>query len=461
LKNLTTGNPTRLMLRFALPLIIGGVLQQAYQITDGIVVGRVLGPTGLAAVGSVGSLLFLLVGFGWGSTAGLAIPVSKAFGADDLPKTRTMIAAGAYVSAAIVALVSFIGLAFGRPILRLMAIPDYLLHDAATYMQILVSGALLSVAFAYLSAILRAVGDSKTPLYFGIASQFLNAGLTIWFVAGLHLEIVGAAASTLLAQAVSLTICLVYVGRKMPQLIPSRGEWSAGWRSMTSAARTGLPMGLQTCSIAIGVVILQAAVNTLGGEAMAAYATVGRIEGIVISPLHAFNVATVTFVAQNRGAKQWLRIRQTVTRVAGIVALLALALGTMQFIWARYLVGVFLHASVGAPVEMAVTYLQFTAWTFAILGLKFVVRGAVQGMGNSLIPTISTVAELVVRALLAFWLVGRFGLTGIAFAAPLAWGAGASINIVTWLRLRTNLLTKLRAVATAGATNPDEYVAVA
>jgi putative MATE family efflux protein len=442
LKNLTTGNPTRLMLRFTLPLIVGGILHQAYAITDAAVVGRVLGPEALAAVGSVGALLFLLQGFGWGTTNGLAIPVSKAFGSGDLSETRKMVAAGAYVAVVVAAIISFIGLVFGRAILNLIAIPDYLINDSALYLRILITGSAFTTTFAYLSAVIRAVGDSKTPVYFGIASQLLNAGLTIWFVVGMQWGIPGAASSTVIAQLLSLTICLTYASKRIKDIIPNRAEWRAGLSHATKSARTGLPMGLQTCSIAIGTVILQAAVNTLGGEAMAAYASAGRIEGITIAPLHAFNVATVTFVAQNRGAKHWLRIRQTVTKAAGIVGALALTLGTMQFIFARPLVGIFLPAGAGAPIQMAVDYVRITAWAFIILGLKFVIRGAVQGMGNSTIPTISTFLELVVRAALAFWLVNQFGLLGIAVAAPLAWCAGAGLNIVTWFKMRRTLLTR-------------------
>jgi len=457
LKNLTTGSPTRVLLRFTLPLIIGGLLQQAYQITDAIVVGRVLGPLGLAAIGSVGSLIFLLKGFGWGSTAGLAIPVAKAFGADDLSETRRMIAGGAFVAFAIGMVVSLIGLILGRPILQLMALPHYLLDNAATYLQILIAGSLLSVTFAFLGSIIRAVGDSKTPLYFGIASQILNAGLTIWFVAFLNLGIVGAATSTLIAQAISLTLALRYFTWKMPQLIPSKAEWQAGFRAVTIPARTGLPMGLQTCGIAIGVVILQAAVNTLGSDAMAAYAAIGRVEGIAISPLHAFNAAMVTFVAQNRGAEKWLRIRHTVNRAVVVICLVAVALGSIQFLFTRALVGAFLPASVGAPFELAVGYLQLTAFMFAILGLKFIIRGAVQGMGNSAVPTASTFVELTVRAVLAFWLVNRFGLAGIAIASPLAWTAGMSLNLTAWVKLRRSLLQKHKAQLTlTGGSLPTQ-----
>lgn len=445
LKNLTIGSPTKLLLTFTAPLLIGSLMQQAYQITDAAVVGRVLGVNGLAAIGAVGALIFLLIGFAWGSTAGLAIPVSKAFGADDLPQTRRMIAAGTYTALAISVVITAVGLVFGPQLLVLLGTPAHLLPDASAYLQITAGGAVLTVALSYLSAVVRGVGDAKTPLFFGVGAGALNAILVVVFVAFLHLGIPGAAATTVIAQAVTVAVALGYLARRMPQLVPNRAEWRAGWHDIAVPARTGVPMGLQTCAIALGVVVLQSAVNTLGSDAMAAYAAVGRIEGIIIAPLHAFNIAVVTFVAQNRGAEQWLRVRHSVTRAAFVVGSMALAMGAVQFALARPMVRVFLHAGAGAPVDLAVTYLRITAGLFALLGLKFVFRGAVQGMGASAVPTASTVLELVVRASVAFWLVNRFGLTGIALASPLAWMAGFGLNFASWQRWRRELLRRARS----------------
>ncbi|MDR2703100.1 MAG: MATE family efflux transporter [Cellulomonadaceae bacterium] len=447
MKNLTTGSPTRLLLTFTLPLLIGGLLQQAYQMTDAAIIGRVLGTDGLAAVGSVGALLFLLIGFSWGSTAGLAVPVSKAFGAGNLKETKTMIAAGAYVALGIAAIITVVGLVFGRPLLNLLGTPAYLVPDAAAYLQIIAGGSILAVTFGYVGAIMRAVGDTKTPLKFGIASGLLNALITFVVVARLGLGIPGAAAATLVAQTCSLTAFLLFLKAKQPQLFPSKAEWRAGIKASKESARMGLPMGLQSCAIAIGSVVLQAAVNGLGSEAIAAYTSAGRVEGIIIAPLHAFNVGVVTFVAQNRGAEQWRRIRHAVARIAVVVGGVAVALGAVQFVFARPLVGVFLHTDVGGPITLAVDYLRLTAFLFVLLGFKFVIRGAVQGMGNAAIPLASTIVELGIRTIVAFALVSALGLTGVALAAPLAWCGGLSVNVVAWLRTRKTLIRREQEAA--------------
>lgn len=440
MKNLTTGSPTKLLLGFTVPLLIGALFQQLYQITDTAVVGRVIGVDGLAAVGAVGSLIFLLLGFGWGSTAGLAIPVSKAFGAGDLAETRRTIAAGAVVTTLIGLFITAVGFTLGRPILHLMGTPDYLIDPASGYLHILVGGAWLATMLGYLYAVLRAVGDAKNPLYFGTASQLLNAGLSLLLVAQLGLGISGAAVGTLLAQGAVMIVFCTFLARRYRDLIPSRQDWRDGLTMLWVPARTGLPMGLQTSAIAIGVVIMQGAVNSLGSDSMAAYAASGRIEGIVIAPLHAFNMAVVTFVAQNRGAEQWARIRRAVSRASLVAGGIAVGLGAIQFFFAPAMVGIFLPAGSGAPIDIAITYLRITAGLFTLLGLKFVMRGAVQGMGNSATPTASTLIELGVRSAVAFGLVSTFGMTAIALASPLAWVAGFGLNFIVWRRLRAKML---------------------
>jgi Na+-driven multidrug efflux pump len=197
----------------------------------------------------------------------------------------------------------------------------------------------------------------------------------------------------------------------------------------------------------LGGLVLQGAVNSLGADAMAAYATAGRIESIVISPMFAFNVAVVTFTAQNRGAEQWNRIRRAVLISSGIVSSIGIVLGTIQFAAAPFLVGIFIPAESTIPAALAISYIRITAWLMAIQGMKFVLRGAVQGMGNSTVPTISTFVELVVRAVVAFALVGIHGLPGIAWAAPTAWVVAVAMNAAMWLRLRSEMLTKERADA--------------
>ncbi|MCL1800242.1 MAG: MATE family efflux transporter [Promicromonosporaceae bacterium] len=452
---MTTGSPTRLLIAFTLPILLGSLFQQLYSLTDAAVVGQILGPNALAAVGSVGSIIFLMFGFGWGTSAGLAIPIAKAFGANDLPGTRRAIAAGAYVTLGIAIVVTSIGLFGGQPLLRLMGTPEYLLPDAAAYLRIMSSGAVLATTFAFLGATVRAVGDTKTPLKFAMLSQLLNIALVVWFVAGLDLGVPGAAASTLIAQGITLVTVLWYWRRNFAELIPSRAEWRAGWSDAGASARLGIPMGLQSCAIAIGTVVLQAAVNGLGSESMAAFTAATRVEGIIIAPLHAFNMAVVTFVAQNRGAEQWHRIRHTVKRAVFLVAGVALSLGAFQFAFAPVLVRLFLTDDAAAQAAVATSYLRITAGLFVLLGLKFVVRGAVQGMGNTVIPLVSTLAELGVRIAATATLVAWLGMTGVAFASPLAWMAGLSINVVVWWRMRTRLPQVAGGKAPAPGQTPE------
>lgn len=211
MQNLTVGPPTRLILAFTVPLLVGNVFQQIYVFTDAAVVGRLLGLEALAAVGASGSLMFLLIGFSWGASAGLAIPVAKAFGAGDMRGVRRYVAAGAYISAAIAAIVTAVGVIFAKDLLALLNTPAEIIDMSATYLAVTFAGASVTVAFNFLSATIRALGDSKTPLYFLMASSVLNALLVALLVGVFHWGVAGAAGATILAQGAAVAACLALV----------------------------------------------------------------------------------------------------------------------------------------------------------------------------------------------------------------------------------------------------------
>ena len=415
--------------------MLGSVLGQLAQITDAAVVGRVLGPEGLAAVGSVTSLLFFLNGFGFGAANGLAIPIAKAFGAGDLRETRRQIAAGAYIAVAIALFISVLGVGFALPILRLQGLPEYLVPNAALYLRIITGGALFTIGHAYTSAVFRAVGDTKTPMKFDLAAQFINVALTVLFVVFLNFGIPGAAYTTLISVTVTLLAAVIYFKKRLPELVPSRAEWRSGLSAVKEPAQLAFPMGLQNCAVALGVVVIQGAVNSLGGDAIAAYAAVSRIVALIVSPLSAINLAVVTFVAQNRGAELWQRIRHTINRALIISTATALVSGAILFIFARPLVGVFIADTSSLAANLAVGYLHLSAGLFFISGVKFVMRGAVQGMGNTVIPLVSTVLELVVRISVAVFMVRLLGLPAVALGTPIAWAVGFVVNLAVWVRM--------------------------
>ena len=443
--NLTVGPPTRLILAFTVPLLIGNLFQQLYTFTDAAVVGRLLGLDALAAVGASGSLLFLLVGFSWGASAGLAIPVSRAFGAGDMAGVRRYTAAGAYASAGIAAVITGVGVVFARDLLTLLNTPAEIIDGSTAFLTVSFAGAVVTVAFNFLSATIRALGDSRTPLYFLIAASMLNAVLSVLLVGAFGWGVSGAAAATVFAQLASVVACLVLISRKMPTLHLTREDWAAGRRAMAETLRTGLPMGFQMSVIAVGALVLQFAVNGLGAVSVAAFTAAMRVDAIAVAPLNSFGIAMVTFTAQNRGARQWRRIRIGTFRTSMVAGGVAVALGLAMVLFAQQIVGLVIGDADGRVLDMARTYFLVNGGLYAALAALFVLRAVVQGMGMSTVPTIAGALELVARAAAGVFLVRSFGFVGVAWAAPLAWFAALLPVGIAWARQRRVLLDLERA----------------
>ncbi len=460
MRNLTIGPPMRLILAFTLPLLIGNIFQQVYVFTDAAVVGRLLGLEALAAVGASGSLTFLLIGFSWGASAGLAIPVARAFGAGDMRGVRRYVAAGAYVSVGMAVLVTTLGVVFARDLLELLNTPPEIIDQSTTFLGVTFAGASVTVAFNFLSATIRALGDSKTPLYFLIAASVLNAALVVALVGGLGWGVGGAAGATILAQAVAVAACMLLVLRRMPALHLTREDWAAGLHAMREPLRTGLPMGFQMSVIAIGTLVLQVAVNGLGATAVGAFTAAMRVDQLAVAPLNSFGVAMVTFVAQNRGAREWLRIRVGTFRTSMVSAGVGLVLGVLLIAFSQPIVGLFVGPDEPEVMEMARTFFLVCGGLYPVLAWLFVLRSVVQGLGLSTVPTIAGVAELVMRAAAALLLVGHVGFLGVAWAAPLAW-IGALIPVaLSWFRQRRRLIERELADAAAQVERTDRVTAV-
>ena len=447
MQNLTSGSPTRLIVKFTLPLLVGNVFQQVYVFTDTAIVGRFLGLESLAAVGASGSLIFLLLGFSWGASAGLAIPVAKAFGANDLAAMRRAVAAGAYLALMIAAVITAVGTLFAHDLLRLLNTPPEIIDQSATYLAVTFAGAGAIVAFNFLAATIRALGDSKTPLYFLIASSVVNAALVAVLVGWFNTGVGGAAAATIVAQSAAVVGCIALIVKRMPQLRLTRADWAAGLspRAIGEPARNGLPMGFQMSVIAIGTLVLQFAINGLGATAVGAFTASVRVEQLAAAPLNSFGIAMVTFVAQNRGACQWARIRRGTRQIALLSVGIALFLGMLLMVFSTAIIGMFMAESNPELLAMGRLYFQIAGPLYPVLALLFVYRAAVQGMGLSSVPTLGGALELVMRALAALVLIAHFGWIGAVLASPLAWFGGLAPVAIAWVGQRRLLLERERA----------------
>lgn len=431
---LTTGRPWRVILVFAVPLLIGNVVQQLYQVADAIVVGRVLGVDALAAVGATGSLLFLLLGFAWGMTSGFAIPTAQAFGAGDAAAVRRSVAAGTVLTVAASVLLTVLAPLLAAPALRLLQTPAELVPQATTFAVVSFLGASTMMSFNYLAAILRAIGDSRTPLVFLTLSCLLNIGLVVALVAGAGLGVGGAALATVVSQAASVALCLAYVRRSVGVLHPHRDDWRVSRADLVLHLQLGLPMGFQASIIAIGALAVQVRLNSLGADAVAAYTTATRVDGLAVALLMSLGLAVSTFVAQNYGAGRSDRIRLGVVQAVRMSVAGAALVGTVLILTGSRMIVLFVGPGEERVISMASYFLYVNGACYVVLGVLFVLRGALQGLGYTFVPTLTGIIELVMRVGAAVVLGAAFGFSGVVWGNPLAWAGAVVVLIPAYLR---------------------------
>ncbi len=436
---LTTGTPWRVIALFSIPLLIGNVVQQLYHLVDAIVVGRYLGVEALAAVGATGAITFLLIGFAWGLTSGFAIPLATAFGAEDEAAVRRSVAVGTVLTAIGSVILTIGGPLISRPLLRLLQTPPELIDGAATFIQILLLGSAGMMFFNYLSAIVRGIGDSRTPLYFLTISCLLNIVLVIAFVAWFGWGIAGAAWATFIAQFASVVACVVFIWKKIPQLHPRRSDFRLDSADVKEHLRLGLPMALQASIISIGTLVVQIALNLLGSDAIAAYTAASRIDSLAVTFMGSIGLAVSVFVAQNVGARRPDRIRRGVTQGLGLAVSVGAVLGAIMIVFGAPLTRMFVGDSAPEVIALAQQMFLVNGLAYWILGILFVLRGTLQGLGQALIPTICGIAELLMRVAAAVILGPILGFVGVAISNPAAWLGAVLILIPAYLAARKKL----------------------
>lgn len=438
-KTLTTGSPWRVILVFAVPLLIGNVVQQMYQVADAIVVGRWLGVDALAAVGATGALLFLLLGFAWGMTSGFAIPTAQAFGAQDAAGVRRSVATGTILTGIASIILTIAAPLLAQPLLELLQTPPELMTEAVMFAQVSFLGASTTMFFNYLSAIIRAIGDSRTPLIFLTLSCVLNVGLVVLMVGPLQWDVAGAALATVIAQLVSVILCVDYVRRRVPVLKVTRADFRITGDDLREHLRLGLPMGFQSSIIAIGTLIVQVALNRLGADAVAAYTAASRVDGLAVALLMSLGLAVSMFVAQNHGGGRPDRIRRGVVQGIWMALIGAVILGILLVAFGAVVVRIFVGDAAEDVVELAALMLMINGISYSALGILFVLRGALQGLGDAIVPTVTGVVELVMRVVAALVFGAVYGFVGVAWSNPLAWIGAAVILIPAYIRVHRSL----------------------
>ena len=422
-KDLTVGKPLKLILLFSLPLVLGNLFQQFYSMADTIIVGKCIGVDALASVGSTGSLNFLIMGFATGTCSGLTLPIARFFGAGDHNSLRKCVGNSIYVVLGLTVVLTTVTMLFTRQILQLMRTPEDILDGAYRYLIVIFAGMGVTLLYNLLSGILRALGDSRTPLYFLVIASLLNVGLDLLFILAFHMGVEGAAWATVISQGVSALLCLAYIIKRFPVLQMGPGDWRFSGRHIRTMLGIGIPMGLQFSLTAVGSIILQSAVNTLGSGVVAAITASGKVQMLVTQPMETLGITMATFCGQNLGAGRIERIREGMKKAA-ITGLIYSAVACLAVsFFGKYIALLFLDSGETAILNQVAFFLRVNGLFYPLLLLIFVFRNALQGMGCSVPAMAAGIFELVGRALVAFFLVGAFGFYGVCFANPIAWVA--------------------------------------
>ncbi|KIS02713.1 MATE family efflux transporter [Paucilactobacillus wasatchensis] len=457
MRDLTKGNPIKLILMFTTPLFIGNLFQQLYNFSDVLVVGQTLGVNALAAVGSTGSLNFLIIGFASGLTAGLSIVTAQRFGARDYRGVRRSFAASIMISL-IVAIVLTVGsLVFLDPIMHLMSTPAEIYTDARKFISIIFMGIFASVAFNLLSNEIRALGDSKTPLWFLIIGTLVNLILELLFILVFHWGVAGAGWATLISQVISSGLCVIYIYRHIPMLQVHAVDFVAVLKEFGVHAKFGFPMAFQSSIIAIGAIFMQSALNGLGTTAVAATTSASKIDQLASLPMMSFGITMATFAAQNIGAGEYERIIKGVRQALFASVAFSVLVGVLIIVFGQQLVMLFVGSQDVEVLRLSQVYFNVVGSSYSILAILFIIRYTLQGLGQSVIPTIAGIAELFMRSFSAIVLAGSFGYAGACFSDPLAW-LGSTVVLIGSYLAAIRRLHKLQRMRETVETTADPVV---
>ncbi len=420
-QDLTKGKPFGVLLRFSLPVIGGNLFQLFYTLADSVIVGKTLGADALAAVGATSIIIYLVLCFIQGITGGFGICLGQRCGAKNETGMRRSIAVSLLWSVLFTVLLTAVCCLLAHPILNWMQTPDQIYSMAYDYMFVILLGTGATIFYNMISNILRALGDSKTPLYFLIFSSLLNIVLDLVFILTFHMGVAGAAWATVLSQLLSAILCTVWGAKKFTVLHVGKKDFADLKHDALMHLKTGLPMGFQMSVMCIGQLAMQAAVNALGSDAIAGYTAATKVDQLSVLINNAFGVAVASYVAQNYGAGKWERIRSGVK--AGLLQTEAvnILLGILIIWGRRFVVPLFIDAPTEEIVRYANGYLLAVAPFYLLLGFLLIIRSSVQSMGNGKAPFAACITELILRIITTLGLAKLLGYTGICLASPVAW----------------------------------------
>lgn len=420
-KDMTKGNPWKIILLFSLPLLIGNIFQQLYSMVDSIIVGKILGEEALASVGTTGPIVFLVIGFAQGIAAGFSIITSQKYGANDKENVRKSFATSMILCSIITVIITILSLVGTDWLLKTMNVPENIFAQSKLYIMIIFSGFFAAIYYNLFSGVLRAIGDSITPLVTLLVSSLLNILLDILFVGPLKMGVAGAAYATVIAQGLSAIACFIYMYIRYPILRIKKEDVKLDLKFSWSHLRVGLPMALQFSITAVGVIILQSAINNFGSTAIAAFTAASKVEMLVTQPFATLGITMASYCGQNYGANLQDRIKKGIKVATILVLASSVTAAIINIVFGRAFTYLFLDSPSSEMFVYSQQYLVIIALFYPVLGLLYIYRNSLQGLGDSLIPMIGGIGELLARTLVAMLIPATFGYIGLCFASPAAW----------------------------------------
>ncbi|MBP3888447.1 MAG: MATE family efflux transporter [Cellulosilyticum sp.] len=433
MKDMTQGNPTKLIIGFAIPMLIGNIFQQVYNVVDTLVVGRYLGEEALAGVGSTGTLNFFLLSLVMGLCNGAGLVVAQCFGAKNNKKMKETVVALCWVVGILTILISGIGYVFCETFLQLLDVPENVIGYSIEYLQIIFIFLVTAVVYNGTAAILRSTGDSKTPLYSLVVSCSINVVLDIVFVVELHLGVSGVAYATVIAQFVSAMINLVWLLHKRKVIGLVDMNWKPERTSVEMIIKTGFPSAFQSCMISLGGMSVQRLINSFGSSVMAAYVAANRIDSVAIQVIVSIGTALSVFTGQNMGTNNFERIREGLYKTLIMMLGASISIAAAVLVFRYQLMGFFLDKNASPEIlEIGATYLSIIGIAYIIAGIMQSYQNVIRGAGDVNTCMVAGLTELAGRIIFAYLLSATIGVTGIWIATPISWGCGCVIPVVRY-----------------------------
>ena len=430
--DMTKGNPLKIFIFFTIPLLIGNVFQQLYSMVDTIIVGRFVGVNALAAVWSTGSMFFVINGMIMGLTSGFAVLVAQKFGAKDEDGLKKAVASNIILTITLTIIITILSVLFASTVLKMMNTPENIFEDAKTYITIIFAGIITQSVYNMSAGIVRALGDSKTPLYFLIISSVINIILDLVFIVNFKMGVAGAAYATNIAQGCSGILCLIYSYRKFKVLRLKKEDFKVESSYYKKHLKIAIPMSLQFSITGIGIVIVQSAINVFGSVVIASYTASSKVLQLVMQPSMSFGVTVATYAGQNLGAGRIDRIKNGIKIMNKVSVVTSLIAGSTLVFFGKYFVTLFIENPTAEMFDYAQQVFNYAAAFYIPLGFIFIYRNVLQGLGYSFMPMMAGVFELTARSAVSFTLPKVIGFTAICLADPVAWMAAAIPLMITY-----------------------------